>query len=122
MSKNATVAVGVLVVAAAAGFAGNWWGAHHAASGSPTASAMDAPPAAPAPKERKLRFYRNPMGLADTSPTPKKDPMGMDYIAVYEGEEEETAANANQNPEVGRAHRGCRTARARQNRARLRPH
>jgi RND family efflux transporter MFP subunit len=36
------------------------------------------------------------MGLADTSPTPKKDPMGMDYIAVYEGEEEETPANANQ--------------------------
>src|ERR1700736_4931196 len=27
------------------------------------------------------------MGLADTSPVPKKDPMGMDYIAVYEGEE-----------------------------------
>ena len=23
---------------------------------------------------------RNPMGLADTSPTPKKDSMGMDYI------------------------------------------
>jgi RND family efflux transporter MFP subunit len=60
---------------------------------------MAATPAASAlavPKERKLRFYRNPMGLADTSPTPKKDPMGMDYIAVYEGEEEETPANANQ--------------------------
>ena len=28
------------------------------------------------------------MGLADTSPVPKKDWMGMDYIAVYEGEEE----------------------------------
>ena len=34
-----------------------------------------------APKQRKLLYYRNPMGLADTSPTPKKDPMGMDYIA-----------------------------------------
>src|SRR5690606_33634580 len=30
-------------------------------------------------------YYRNPMGLADTSPVPKKDPMGMDYIAVYAG-------------------------------------
>ncbi|MGD9710777.1 MAG: efflux RND transporter periplasmic adaptor subunit [Thermomicrobiales bacterium] len=39
--------------------------------------------------ERKIKFYRNPMGLPDTSPTPKKDWMGMDYIAVYEGEEEE---------------------------------
>src|SRR3546814_15023874 len=27
------------------------------------------------------------MGLADTSPVPKKDSMGMDYIAVYEGED-----------------------------------
>lgn len=36
----------------------------------------------------KLLYYRNPMGLADTSPVPKKDWMGMDYIAVYEGEDE----------------------------------
>ncbi|MEO5351908.1 MAG: efflux RND transporter periplasmic adaptor subunit [Magnetococcus sp. XQGC-1] len=33
---------------------------------------------------RKILYYRNPMGLADTSPTPKKDSMGMDYIPVYE--------------------------------------
>jgi Cu(I)/Ag(I) efflux system membrane fusion protein len=37
--------------------------------------------------ERKLLYYRNPMGLPDTSPVPKKDPMGMDYLPVYEGEE-----------------------------------
>ena len=43
-------------------------------------------------KQRKLLYYRNPMGLADTSPTPKKDPMGMDYIAVYEGEDEDASA------------------------------
>ena len=36
----------------------------------------------------KLLYYRNPMGLPDTSPTPKKDPMGMDYIPVYEGEDD----------------------------------
>jgi Cu(I)/Ag(I) efflux system membrane fusion protein len=40
---------------------------------------------------RKLLYYRNPMGLPDTSPVPKKDPMGMDYIPVYEGED---AANS----------------------------
>jgi len=97
MSKNLVLTFGVLVVAAAAGFAGNWWGTHHAAGASASMNATPATPiAAAAPKERKLRFYRNPMGLADTSPTPKKDPMGMDYIAVYEGEEEETPANANQ--------------------------
>lgn len=95
MNKNVSVLLGALVIAGLAGVAGNWWGARHA-SGTPAASSMEAEPAASAPKERKLRFYRNPMGLADTSPTPKKDPMGMDYIAVYEGEEEDTPASANQ--------------------------
>jgi len=36
---------------------------------------------------KKLLYYRNPMGLPDTSPVPKKDPMGMDYIPVFEGED-----------------------------------
>jgi Cu(I)/Ag(I) efflux system membrane fusion protein len=36
---------------------------------------------------RRILYYRNPMGLPDTSPVPKKDPMGMDYIAVYESDE-----------------------------------
>jgi Cu(I)/Ag(I) efflux system membrane fusion protein len=38
-------------------------------------------------KERRIQYYRNPMGLPDTSPTPKKDSMGMDYIPVYEGDD-----------------------------------
>lgn len=45
--------------------------------------------AQPTGKNRKVLYYRNPMGLPDTSPVPKKDWMGMDYIAVYEGEEQE---------------------------------
>jgi membrane fusion protein, copper/silver efflux system len=40
----------------------------------------------------RIRFYRNPMGLPDTSPTPKKDSMGMDYIPVYEGEQDDDAS------------------------------
>src|SRR5438445_10383668 len=36
--------------------------------------------------ERKVLYYRNPMGLPDTSPVPKKDSMGMDYIPVYSDE------------------------------------
>ena len=32
---------------------------------------------------RKPLFYRNPMNPADTSPTPKRDSMGMDYVPVY---------------------------------------
>lgn len=42
--------------------------------------------------ERKIKFYRNPMGLPDTSPVPKKDSMGMDYIPVYEGEDSDDAS------------------------------
>ena len=47
------------------------------------------PPSKPqaAQGTRKILYYRNPMGLADTSPVPKKDGMGMDYIAVYEGDD-----------------------------------
>ncbi|MBA7470538.1 Cation efflux system protein CusB [subsurface metagenome] len=41
----------------------------------------------PAQGPRKILYYRNPMGLPDTSPVPKKDGMGMDYIPVYEGED-----------------------------------
>jgi Cu(I)/Ag(I) efflux system membrane fusion protein len=55
-------------------------------------TAVAAPAADAAQKPRKLLYYRNPMGLPDTSPTPKKDSMGMDYIAVYEGEDEGVAA------------------------------
>jgi len=38
--------------------------------------------------ERRILYYRHPMGLPDTSPTPKKDSMGMDYIPVHDGEDE----------------------------------
>ncbi|HEY7244025.1 MAG TPA: efflux RND transporter periplasmic adaptor subunit [Xanthobacteraceae bacterium] len=44
-------------------------------------------PALPKGSSRKALYYRNPMGLPGTSPVPKKDWMGMDYIPVYEGEE-----------------------------------
>lgn len=40
-----------------------------------------------ADSSRRILYYRNPMGLPDTSATPKKDPMGMDYVPVYEGDE-----------------------------------
>jgi Cu(I)/Ag(I) efflux system membrane fusion protein len=50
----------------------------------PSASAADAADAGTG--QRKVLYYRNPMGLPDTSPLPKKDSMGMDYIPVYEGE------------------------------------
>jgi Cu(I)/Ag(I) efflux system membrane fusion protein len=36
--------------------------------------------------ERKVLFYRNPMDPQVTSPVPRKDQMGMDYVPVYEDE------------------------------------
>jgi membrane fusion protein, copper/silver efflux system len=46
-------------------------------------------PISPKGVSQKVLYYRNPMGLPDTSPVPKKDWMGMDYIPVYEGEEQQ---------------------------------
>jgi len=43
-------------------------------------------PESSAKKERKILYYRHPMGQPDTSPVPKKDSMGMDYTPVYEDE------------------------------------
>lgn len=77
--------VAVLAALTVAAGAGYWFGgqrahvAHEATTGA----------AAPEQGGRKILYYRNPMGLPDTSPTPKKDSMGMDYIPVYEGEDED---------------------------------
>ena len=40
----------------------------------------------------RIRYYRNPMGLPDVSPVPKKDSMGMDYLPVYEGEQDDDSS------------------------------
>jgi len=75
----------LIVIALALG-AGTFAGYHLAqqsGEATPQAAAVDAQKPA-----KKLLYYRNPMGLPDTSPTPKKDSMGMDYIAVYQGEED----------------------------------
>jgi Cu(I)/Ag(I) efflux system membrane fusion protein len=51
-------------------------------------AARNPAPAAPADDgAKRVLYYRNPMGLPDTSPVPKKDSMGMDYIPVYEGDD-----------------------------------
>jgi len=58
-----------------------------------TAKKKSAEAASPPPNSaqvRKILYYRNPMGLADTSPVPKKDAMGMDYVPVYADEQVKT--------------------------------
>ncbi len=51
------------------------------------ASAPEAEPA-----ERKIKYYRNPMGLPDKSDTPKKDNMGMDYLPVYGDDQDDDSS------------------------------
>ncbi|MBK6908749.1 MAG: efflux RND transporter periplasmic adaptor subunit [Rhodocyclaceae bacterium] len=72
-----------LAVAALAAVGGYWFGQRGAVTGAhdPQVGAGETAIAA-----KKPLYYRNPMGLPDTSPTPKKDSMGMDYLAVYEGD------------------------------------
>jgi Cu(I)/Ag(I) efflux system membrane fusion protein len=72
----------VLAITVAAALGTGWW------MGRATAPDGEmAPGASSAPAEREVLYYRNPMGLPDTSPVPKKDSMGMDYIPVFAGGE-----------------------------------
>ncbi len=80
--KPIAIAMALTVVAAAAAFGGYWWG-----TGKSMQPAAAPPGQANTTAARKILYYRNPMGLPDTSPVPKKDSMGMDYTPVYEGEE-----------------------------------
>ena len=91
MTNGGAFAVAVLVAAIGLG-AGYWWGRttrpEPLATDSPVISAStDVGTPATGNAKRKVLYYRNPMGLPDTSPVPKKDSMGMDYVPVYEGEE-----------------------------------
>ena len=96
--KHAASIAGAVVLALAAAGAGYWFG--HRDAGAPPAAAGAGSGTKDGTKDgtsaRKILYYRNPMGLPDTSPVPKKDPMGMDYIPVYEGEEESGPASAGQ--------------------------
>jgi Cu(I)/Ag(I) efflux system membrane fusion protein len=64
------------------GLAGYWLGTRTSTAPMPATASV------PAKAEPKILYYRNPMGLSDTSPVPKKDAMGMDYVPVFEGGEE----------------------------------
>lgn len=75
------VALTLIGIIAASG-GGYWWGSKQAGK-----STLEMATNATAPAAKKILYYRNPMGLADTSPVPKQDSMGMDYIPVYEGDE-----------------------------------
>jgi Cu(I)/Ag(I) efflux system membrane fusion protein len=73
----------ILAVGISAGAIGGYWLQHRPEPVATPATAEQAPSAR---TERKILYYRNPMGHPDTSPVPKKDSMGMDYIPVYADE------------------------------------
>jgi Cu(I)/Ag(I) efflux system membrane fusion protein len=82
-ARRITAAIALLAVGAAAG-------ALAVEQLGPVFAPAKPPEAADANKgKRRILYYRHPMGHPDTSPVPKKDDMGMDYIPVYEGEDDD---------------------------------
>lgn len=84
MNRNVGITAALLIALLAAA-TGYWFGTRshtgphaHAVSADVTAGSANS--------ERTILYYRNPMGQPDTSPVPKKDSMGMDYIPVYADE------------------------------------
>ncbi|MDD4959385.1 MAG: efflux RND transporter periplasmic adaptor subunit [Gallionella sp.] len=82
MKKLLIMSLITLIVLSATG-AGYWFGTQH-----DPLIVVNKATSTPKTAEPKILYYRNPMGLPDTSPVPKQDEMGMDYVAVYEGEVE----------------------------------
>lgn len=74
--QTLSLAIGVALAALAVG----WM------AGRATQDTTSAGSSTEAAAEPKVLYYRNPMGLPDTSPVPKKDSMGMDYVPVYAGD------------------------------------
>lgn len=85
-----------LAAVLAAGAGGYWAGGQKIGppgfsgrAGDSSLEAQASPAGAPKSQAgtKRILYYRNPMGLPETSPIPKKDSMGMDFMPVYEGEE-----------------------------------
>lgn len=74
---------GLILLLIATGL-GYYLGKHSAVDPAHTANYSSGATSSASP--RKILYYRNPMGLADTSPVPKLDSMGMDYLPVYADE------------------------------------
>jgi Cu(I)/Ag(I) efflux system membrane fusion protein len=95
MKAGAGMVLGILLGALITAGGGYYW--LNAGNVAPAGMASSQPARTPdsdrgTTRERKPLYYRNPMGLPDTSPVPRKDPMGMDYIPVYEDEDDEPAS------------------------------
>jgi Cu(I)/Ag(I) efflux system membrane fusion protein len=76
MKRNQIIGIALFLGLALA--AGYWWGHSAGTAGDPPVAGQSI-----SGQPRRILYYRNPMAYDDTSPVPKKDSMGMDYIAVY---------------------------------------
>ena len=87
MKQRSVIVIGIAGLAFATAGA-LWVVARNPGPSEAVADAGQAPPkATDSAVDRKILYYRNPMGLPDTSPVPKRDAMGMDYVPVYAGED-----------------------------------
>ncbi len=68
MIRNLIAALAILLLVGG----GYWFGVRHHSR--------------PVSGERKVLYYKDPMGGAETSPKPKKDSMGMEFLPVYADE------------------------------------
>lgn len=82
-----TLALVAIAVAVASGY---WWGLKKANDSTVSMLSTSA-----IPTEKRILYYRNPMGLSDISPVAKKDSMGMDYTPVYAEEVAVSSTTAN---------------------------
>ncbi len=82
MNNRNSVFVGLLALAI--GLGGGYLASR---GGQPTPAPADGTAQSDASTKRKPLYYRNPMNPSVTSPVPAKDPMGMDYVPVYAGDE-----------------------------------
>jgi len=80
--------VAIVIVAAIFGF---WLGKRSESSSTTGAASGAATTQSASKSDRRILYYRHPMGLPDTSPTPKKAADGMDYVPVYAGDDAQSS-------------------------------
>ena len=109
MMTRLTSAV-MLALGLLAGAGATYWYLSATAGEKPAPAKMSMAEDDGASTDREILYYRNPMGLPDTSPVPKKDSMGMDYIPVYADEDADDGTVSVSPGKVQRS--GVRTAKA----------
>ena len=91
--------LGVPALAGAAALGVRWLDGRTTSAIAPVVISQAAAETPATPGHGRILYYRNAMGLPDTSPVPKKDSMGMDYVPVTEDEANQPAGTVTISPE-----------------------